>query len=1194
MDGGTLKRQERLEGLQRANLLAWQGHLFEPAGQLDANIKKNTGFIKKCKTNLGQESAQLVREVKILKLEKYVSEIVPAVLEGMLKFKTGGEYAAGINVISALHARFPKQFTAELVGQMLRLLVPPSLNALGAMSAEQREREEQARLGRQKVVLRMLGEMFVSGLLWAIDTQPEGVGELDLAAAFALSRAPITSNKTAAKVKDMVQQPGHCVLVGALQNLFLSDREHHLSIALATGFAKTFKADFGLGQDESDRSFLTSIECEGVGAPVVTTETCKRVQAVLQEYLSSAVERLQTMFRGLAKMRKSNEERLFNKGALHADIKEKFERNVRSFSKLSDNVNALCDVLGRARPQLEDLSANKDQLGIVFDTPSGSAAGAPRADSTGVWEDEEERTFYENLLDLQSRLPPSMLEPGRRQPQSPESSLKETAAEGDQDADDFGDIGESSISTEVDASDSSDDDASNAVDVLEYQKFIERRRGQSTGADAAADDENSSAVDTRTVVQQTGTASGYSLAPLRVADVLQRLTTVATRNDADEIAVNFCYINSRANRRALVNTLIDAPRRQMYLIPFYARVIATLNPYFAEIGESVVDELNREFSWLARKRVRGLLEARLKNVRYIAELAKFGVAPLHVPFRCAKVLLEQPHTHNLEVLCALLDACGRYLRAQPKTAERMDMLLGVLLRRRRTLNLDDHTLQLIENAHQACQPHTHKAEKVAKYRTPLELYVRKLVYEDLNSTTADAVFKQLRRLPWGDGTGTDAQRVRHALLCCFTKAWKVKHAHVYLLAMTLSSLGYIYPWFRISVVDTVLENIKLGLERNDFSRNQQRIAEVFYVGEMFIFNVVSVSEVVALVQLFISYGYGHNERLPTPGRSCELDAASDYFRVRLICTLLSTCGRHICRAENLHVMHELGLLVQMYVLAKDQPLPVDIEYSIDGLYGSVFAGVVRCETWEEAAHALAAFNRSDASPVVPQMEPPPADSPVELAHQDVETEASDYSDKSDYSPDIEDAAIDEEAQMEEARRQMEAMEALLDREEEESLEREFNQLSLESTDMRRGERSALDVGIPMNLIGQTRQNETTDPNSMRFALLAGKKQRPVVHRVSIPAESQIAQTVRMQEESALRERAHLKRIVLNYERREAEEEKRQIARELSSKRMPSAHPNFEASFGKPGGSRRRQYNGAGGSRDGQRRQEFHGIPDHFL
>ncbi|KAI9477349.1 armadillo-type protein [Coemansia mojavensis] len=1104
MDGGTLKRQERLEGLQRANLLAWQGQLFEPAGQLDANIKKNTGFIKKCKTNLGQESAQLVREVRMLKLEKYVSEIVPAVLEGMLKFKAGSEYVAGINVISALHTRFPKQFTAELVGQMLRLLVPPSLNALSAMSAEQREREEQARLGRQKVVLRMLGEMFVSGLLWAIDTQPEG---------------------TAAKVKDMVQQPGHCVLVGALQNLFLSDREHHLSLTLATGFAKAFKADFGLGQDES---FLTSIVCEGVDAPVVTAETCKRVQAVLQDYLNSAVERLQTMYRGLAKMRKNNEERLFNKGVLHADIKERFERNVHSFSKLSDNVGALCDVLGRSRPQFEDSSANKDQLGIVFDTSSASAAGTPNADSTGIWEDDEERTFYENVLDLQSRLPPSMLDPGRKQAQSPEALLKE--AEGDQGADDFEGIGENSISTEGDASDSSDDDASNA-----------------------------------------------------------RLATVATRNDADEIAVDFCYVNNRANRRALVSTLIDAPRRQMFLIPLYARVIATLNPYFAEIGGSVVDELNREFVWLARKRVRGLLEARLKNVRYIAELAKFGVAPLYVPFRCAKVLLEQPHAHNLEVLCALLDACGRYLRAQPKTAERMDMLLDVLLRRRRTLNLDDHTLQLIENAHQACQPHTRKAEKVTKYRTPLELYVRKLIYEDLNSAAADVVFTQLRRLPWGDGTDCDVQRVRHALLSCFTKVWKIKHAHVYLLAMTLSSLGHIYPWFRISVVDTVLDNIKLGLERNDFSRNQQRIAEAFYVGEMFIFNVVSVSEVVALVRLFISYG--HSERLPTPGCSCELDAASDYFRVRLICTLLSTCSRHICRAENSRVLHELGLLMQLYVLAKDQPLPVDIEYNIDGLYGSVFAGIPRSETWEGAAQALAAFNRSGANPAVP-LEPPPADSPAESVPQDVETEASDYSEKSEYSSDIEDAAADEEAQIEEARRQMEAMEALLDREEEESLEREFNQLALESTDMRRGERSALDVGIPMNLIGQTRQSEAADANSMRFALLAGKKQRPVVHRVNIPAESQIAQTVRMQEASALRERAHLKRIVLNYERREAEEEKRQIAREVS-RRMPSANSS-EALFGRPGGSRRRQFNGAGGSRDGQRRQEFHGIPDHFL
>jgi hypothetical protein len=43
-------------------------------------------------------------------------------------------------------------------------------------------------------------------------------------------------------------------------------------------------------------------------------------------------------------------------------------------------------------------------------------------------------------------------------------------------------------------------------------------------------------------------------------------------------------------------------------------------------------------------------------------------------------------------------------------------------------------------------------------------------------------------------------------------------------------------------------------------------------------------------RLSARYCYLLAEPLPVPGRACENDAADDFFRVRLICTLLDTCG----------------------------------------------------------------------------------------------------------------------------------------------------------------------------------------------------------------------------------------------------------------------------------------------------------------
>ncbi|KAJ2010959.1 mRNA decay protein, partial [Coemansia sp. S85] len=281
------KRQYHLSALQRANLDSWRGCApkLDSAG-LDTNMKKNTGFIKKCKASMGQDSAaQLLREVNLLKLDKYVSEIVPATAEGLLRCKTSGDFLAAIDVVTALHARFPIQFTASLIRVLLKSLSPPVVATLAAMSPEQREREEQARLSRQKTLLRVVGEMYLSGLLWGIDSLPAGVDGLDRAAAFTLSHTAQSSStgssssqgKFSAKVKDMVQQPGHCTMLGVLQNLFLSDKEHHLSIILATSYARIFRVEFALTEAEQLEDSACALDAippkEGAEEQVVGMES---------------------------------------------------------------------------------------------------------------------------------------------------------------------------------------------------------------------------------------------------------------------------------------------------------------------------------------------------------------------------------------------------------------------------------------------------------------------------------------------------------------------------------------------------------------------------------------------------------------------------------------------------------------------------------------------------------------------------------------------------------------------------------------------------------------------------------------------------------------------------------------------------------------------------------------------------------
>jgi len=64
-----------------------------------------------------------------------------------------------------LHFRFPKTFTAPLLTSLLATLAPPSRASLAALSAEQRDKEESARIVRQRPALRVSSELALVGIL---------------------------------------------------------------------------------------------------------------------------------------------------------------------------------------------------------------------------------------------------------------------------------------------------------------------------------------------------------------------------------------------------------------------------------------------------------------------------------------------------------------------------------------------------------------------------------------------------------------------------------------------------------------------------------------------------------------------------------------------------------------------------------------------------------------------------------------------------------------------------------------------------------------------------------------------------------------------------------------------------------------------------------------------------------------------
>jgi regulator of nonsense transcripts 2 len=123
------------------------------------------------------------------------------------------------------------------------------------------------------------------------------------------------------------------------------------------------------------------------------------------------------------------------------------------------------------------------------------------------------------------------------------------------------------------------------------------------------------------------------------------------------------------------------------------------------------------------------------------------------------------------------------------------------------------------------------------------------MYDVLNKRTIDKVLKLLRKLNWDD---SHTRRVLHKV---FTKPYKLHYGNIALLAMLTYDLQRYHPEFAIAVADQVMEDIRRGLEQNVYSANQRRVAAVKYLGELYIYRLISSGLIFDTFWAFVTFGH---------------------------------------------------------------------------------------------------------------------------------------------------------------------------------------------------------------------------------------------------------------------------------------------------------------------------------------------------
>uniref|UniRef100_A0A251V8M7 Putative armadillo-type fold protein n=1 Tax=Helianthus annuus TaxID=4232 RepID=A0A251V8M7_HELAN len=370
--------------------------------------------------------------------------------------------------------------------------------------------------------------------------------------------------------------------------------------------------------------------------------------------------------------------------------------------------------------------------------------------------------------------------------------------------------------------------------------------------------------------------------------LLQRLPGCVSRDLINQLTVEFCYLNSKSSRKKLARALFNVPRTSLELLPYYSRMVATLSTCMKDVPSTLLQLFEEEFNFLINKK-----------------LCKFKIAPSVLIFSCLKACLDDFTHHNIDVACNLLETCGRYLYWHPDTNVRMANMLEILMRLK-TLRIWILGTIPLWKTRITCTNHLNDLPESPKF------YIRKLLFTDLDKSLIEQVLRQLRKLPWSE--------CQPYLLKCFWKVHKGKYGQIHLIASLTARLSRYHDEFAVAIVDEVLEEIRLGLEVNEYGMQRRRIAHMRFLGELYNYEHVDSSVVLDTLYLILIFGHGTEEQ-------DVLDPPEDCFRIRMIITLLETCGHYFGRGSSKRKLDRFLIHFQRYILSKGA-LPLDIEFDL--------------------------------------------------------------------------------------------------------------------------------------------------------------------------------------------------------------------------------------------------------------------------
>ena len=1129
---------------------------------LDSGIKRNTAFIKKLKQVITDDNIEhLCKEIKALNLTRYVSEVVAAIVD----FKPKCSISALTRICILMHSRYA-DFTSDLIPKLQKLIEVPS--------SFENDQEKKYFYNRKKEVLKLFAELFLYGVILddsiLFSTISDHVNNAKkefqdddlciyglileitwsrLAANEFMGLYPITFHQ----IIQAEQQLDETVAIDLdekvetesvkeeqtkpekkdeeIQNNENEDNKNEEKEEEDNEETKKQKAE------EEKQKKAEQLKQQRINELQKTVEELDQTISLIsqdrkQQYLNLALKyfdmiskHIIILHKKLREVERENIKIVNLKGELTEKRSESYDKQLKSHDRLLNGVNSFAELINKEPPTMPEEDYSTRITGDIGLADLSRLQAQNEED--GIFGDEDTRSFYEDIKPLREMLPPAFFDTNTSKPSSDTLPANINTIKNDKEEEEEEEEEEDKKQKQNEGGEEAEKTSTtNTKNVADNNdEIINEKSPNNDEIINETNETNQQQLDIEyTEKQQKPTIGG------KLEEFVKELPKCVNRELIDRAAMDFCYIATKGNRKKLPQCLFNVPRQELELLPYYSRLVATLHNVYPEISEKLIQLLINEFNYLINKKDQTNIESKIRNVRFLGELTKFRICSSKIVLKCLQTCLNHFSHHNIDMACNLFESCGRFLYRSPETHVRTSTLLDTMMRLKNAKNFDSRMETLIENAFYYCKPPERITLK--KERKPIENYIRYLIFSYLNKSTIKDVLRKLIKLNWKEHS--------KYLIKCLLNLKNISYGNLSTISNLIASFASYYPDLQVKIIDGCLFDFYEGLKQNNPSKQQQRVMNVKFIGELYSFCVIDTFLIFNLLYTLISYPNENNE--------------NDSFRIRLICTLISTCAPYFGSASDKRKFSRFLVYFQCYYFSIEF-IPYEVEFVMADTLGSLPKQYKRLKTPEDAHKALYNVRQANQQRNVVPFSLNRLSITFEGSADAIEEDVNDIlEEQQQINPNQSQTKQQQQTRTNSSQQQhnknlnSDDLSKSDERNDDDEFDQLFNQMVRESLSSRKSDNlpNSTNIGnmaVPMNLYrsNSSSSNKSNDndssnppPPTRTFRLLMKKGNKQTTCNLEVPSESPFAN--RQRDSEWEEEQRVVKRKVLEYEAQEAEDD----------------------------------------------------------